>query len=373
MLDSIVKAKLINSMQEFREAWFSLDQRGACGDNIFGTYEYLATCAEHLPGKRTRHIVKLTEDDQLICIAPLSFEREGFWTRIRSLGSGHTDYEVAVVSDNPSKASLSLLDYLKSLNGWDYLSLWDLPESDAFLAAIRHMDSPNVVIERGRTSPYMDLTNGFDMLWSQLPKSLRMDTERQLRRLAKLGEVSFQKLVDPQEIKKGLETLFDLHVRRWLDRGGHSQFERASKRQFFRRLASRLNDAGMLDFRVLCVGGKTAAIHYGFVYGKRFWYYLPTFDTEFYTYSVGRILLMKLIQAACDEGLSTFDFLVGQEEYKLNWPVILMQTFNVYIYNHTIGGSAARFWNHMVKPVVKSSDLLRAWAEKVQSYREQKK
>ena len=46
---------------------------------------------------------------------------------------------------------------------------------------------------------------------------------------------------------------------------------------------------------------------------------MPTFATEWKSYSPGRLLLEYLIQWSIEQRLKVFDFTVGDEEYKKEW------------------------------------------------------
>jgi CelD/BcsL family acetyltransferase involved in cellulose biosynthesis len=58
---------------------------------------------------------------------------------------------------------------------------------------------------------------------------------------------------------------------------------------------------------------------YGFVYNKIFYYYQAGFDTEFYAYRAGYLILGMTIQSALEEGVTMYDLLRGEEKYKEIW------------------------------------------------------
>ncbi|MCK5267146.1 MAG: GNAT family N-acetyltransferase [Spirochaetes bacterium] len=69
----------------------------------------------------------------------------------------------------------------------------------------------------------------------------------------------------------------------------------------------------------LKVGTKVIVAQYNYLYGDKIYSYSVGFDLNWKEYRVGAILQMLMIEDAISIGLSEFDFLRGNEEYKYYW------------------------------------------------------
>lgn len=76
---------------------------------------------------------------------------------------------------------------------------------------------------------------------------------------------------------------------------------------------------GTLRFHMVRLSGRIVAVHFGFQWRGRHYYYIGGFDPDFASLSVGSVLLHHAIRSAADEGASEFDFLRGAESYKYRW------------------------------------------------------
>jgi hypothetical protein len=83
-----------------------------------------------------------------------------------------------------------------------------------------------------------------------------------------------------------------------------------------RRLFLQLFEKGAITVSALYVGDRPAAIHLGPVTEGRFYYWVPSYDTELQLYSPGVILMEELMRDSMSSGIREFDFLIGGEDYK---------------------------------------------------------
>ena len=169
------------------------------------------------------------------------------------------------------------------------------------------------------TLPYLTL-EGLDWAGFLATRSanLRSQLGRKARTLERLHTVDSRMSELASEVPVDLATFFDLHDRRWAPRGG-SGLSSSRTRDFLTSLALRALNQGWLRLWTLEVDGEAAAALLGWRVGVRYSYYLAGFDPEFSDRSVGLLLLAHTIQSAIDEGASEYDFLLGNEEYKLRF------------------------------------------------------
>ena len=354
----------ITSIEQFKIIIDQVTEEMNIDGNVFATSDYLTLCALSLGKKRNLYTFANVIDSNISYVAPLTIEREIFWNRLRSLSSGHSDYEATLLTSKV-RHEASNKNFIKSLisnKDWDCLTYWGVPEQSPFIESIRTLGLRDIYFTRSKKAPYLDLSVGYDALWNSVPNRVRSDTRRCLRKLKKMGEVKFKKLVPSQNASNDLEKFFDMHCLRRAEANTVSMFEDIKTRSFFSYL---LNNNDLVDFRALYLNDEIIAFHLGFSYLNKYFYYIPTFDSKYASYSVGRILLTQLIENCCNNGIEIFDFMVGEEGYKLEWPVSIMQTYDITIYNRTLGGKTAKLFHENAKPLIKKiSELTNSLAIK---------
>jgi CelD/BcsL family acetyltransferase involved in cellulose biosynthesis len=136
---------------------------------------------------------------------------------------------------------------------------------------------------------------------------------RKERRLAREHRLRFRLATDRNRLPSDLDVLFSLHAARWGSRG--SAFG-GPREAFQREFAACALDRGWLRLWFLELDGKEVAAWYGFRFAGREAYYQSGRDPGFDRLSVGSVLLMHSIRAACTDGMSEYRFLRGDDAYK---------------------------------------------------------
>ena len=128
--------------------------------------------------------------------------------------------------------------------------------------------------------------------------------------------------------------------------------------------------AGVLRFDELWANGECVASIYGLDNGSTFYYFNAGYDPDWSSMSVGLVLTGLSIRAACDRGRSRYDFLRGEEAYKLDWATHTETLADVLLVRNSIAGKAIaaragldqrlRGISHAILPTV-VKDWLREW------------
>ena len=162
--------------------------------------------------------------------------------------------------------------------------------------------------------PYVTLPNTWDEYLAGRSSNFRQQVRRRERKLEKLGRVELRQ-AGRDTLDADLKTLFDLHLRRWEERG-RSALEDPVARDYISRFAAAAEGRGWLRLNVLEVDGKAVAAFLGWRVGARYAFYQSGFDPEWAEHSVGVVLLAMTIRSAIEEGAHEFDMLLGTESYK---------------------------------------------------------
>ena len=173
------------------------------------------------------------------------------------------------------------------------------------------------------TAPYIDLKEFVDgdQLLASIKNSVRGDLQRQIRRIESTGEISLKEFKSTEEIFYHLDNFKKLHSNRWPDS--------YIAPNFLENLISRGFDSGIIDFTTLNAGHEIISYNLGFVYFGIYYYYMPVINPDYENFSPGKIHLYYLIKRAIGYKYREFDFLRGNEKYKLDWTD---KKRNLYIY-----------------------------------------
>ncbi len=140
---------------------------------------------------------------------------------------------------------------------------------------------------------------------------------RYLTALEREGPVAIEHLELFSEIEEALPQFSRAHVARFLATGRISNLARPERRLFLRELADLLSQSGSLTLTRLMAGDRPVAWNYGFQFAGSWFWYQPTFDSEFEQCSPGICLLSKLIAESCENpDITRVDLGLGTEGYK---------------------------------------------------------
>jgi CelD/BcsL family acetyltransferase involved in cellulose biosynthesis len=120
-----------------------------------------------------------------------------------------------------------------------------------------------------------------------------------------------------EQVAPVLPGFIQAHIARFLVTGRISNLVREERRLFLEELARLLSEQGWFALTSFSAGQQIFAWNYGFQFLNTWFWYQPTFDSDFEKYSPGFCLLAKLIEEA-DENpeLQTVDLGLGAEDYK---------------------------------------------------------
>jgi CelD/BcsL family acetyltransferase involved in cellulose biosynthesis len=356
--------------EEIREEWMELLAHSS-SDCVFLTWEWLYTWWKHLAGGmsganasptgrshqgRKLHILVIRSGGDLIAIAPLASPSTKLirLARIRALeflgtGSVGSDYlDIIARRGREDEAMDILADYLQREKF--VLDLKQLVKNRSLvlqLAARLQQQRWNRSEIQTNMCPFIDLSGH---TWKSFQAGLgpkhRYNFHRRLKNLHRDFDASFECIVSEDQRSAALATLVALHNKRMQERGGSDGLHSSELVGFHGELTRLALARGWLRLFVLTLNGEKVAALYGFMYGKKFYFYQSGFDPRYSPHSVGLVTMGLAIEAAIEDGAEEFDLLHGDEKYKSLWAkeqrdLVRMElypaTSRVWIYTKAIG------------------------------------
>jgi CelD/BcsL family acetyltransferase involved in cellulose biosynthesis len=165
-------------------------------------------------------------------------------------------------------------------------------------------------------SPVLDLSRGFPAYVQARSRETNAITSlgRKVRKLAReVGELRFDfQSTDPA----ALRTLMDWKSDQYRRTRARDNFDTPWITQVVTELLGTQAAGCTGTLSVLHAGDRPIAAHFGIRSEDVLSYWFPSYDPAFGRYSTGIILLLRLAEAAADQGVTSVDLGRGQQRYK---------------------------------------------------------
>ena len=223
----------------------------------------------------------------------------------------------------------------------------DLPVLERVARDLRHLP-----LERSRRrSPVLEPSGTWAEYEAALSKNLRGDVRRRRRRLEEAGAVTVEVATeaDPAVLDEG----FAIEGSGWKDEEGTAIRSQPETLRFYTELARRAAAHGWLRLCTLRLDGKAVAFHYNLEADDVLYHLKGGFDVEYDRFSPGKLLHYALVERAWEIGLRRYDFLGGDEPYKLQFASGAREYVLWESYGPSVVGYAGHAVAARVRPLVK--------------------
>jgi CelD/BcsL family acetyltransferase involved in cellulose biosynthesis len=296
-------------------------------DVPFLRYEYLstwwATCGGGEWDQAELVLVSARENEKLTGIAPLFVTEHDGIQALLLLGSIEiSDYlDLIVRPDDLPRFLSELLDTLASDSAlaWSALDWYNLPDDSPTLAALEAESAKrgwDYHQEPFRPSLFVSLPGDFEEYLMSIDKKQRHEIRRKMRRVEEGPQnVHWYIVTDESTLDAEAEACCHLMAQD----PAKQAFLTQTMRSQMRAMIHAAFNAGWLQLAFLEVDGQKAAGYLNFDYGDRIWVYNSGLDFNFRELSPGWVLLGHLLRWANENGRSEFDFMRGDEDYKVKF------------------------------------------------------
>lgn len=337
----------IDKFRNSRDVWNALVSSMKT-PSFFCTWEWVYTWLEHFGYSYAPVILFIYDDEELKGILPLALHISSDFLRARTL-SYCTSVELSpdhvdlISSDSDAEQCIkSAIGFLKAeYHDWDVIRLSLLSEeSNIFTATSGKILGLTSDICQNSVSPYISINGSFKEFICGIDGNIRNAI---IRKQKKLNAQGFKYgLYEHDEISQGLRDLFHLHELRAKSKNIKSSFTGQKLFDFHADLLMRTDGEGKPWLRFIGNSGKAISAFYGFSCGDRLFYYQIGLDPDWEQYSPGTILMYEVIKEAFSKGYREFDFLRGNEAYKMSWTKMQRPLYSISIYNRTLRADAYR-------------------------------
>ena len=366
----LVVLKEIAEDENLRRQWNELVQR-VDQPQVFYTYEW-ALAVQRAYGSTLHPLVFLAygDNDHLCGLVALAVDVRG--SQFSFLCATTGDYcDFLAVSEHKEAFVSAVLADLRE-RGIDEITLTNLPADSTTVAALEG-SSANFRYRWFARTAYICA----QVLLSDLERSAgdnkpvlpgRKMVRRSFKAMGEQSPVRLEHARSWETIAPILAEFSQAHIARFAATGRISNLTRPERRAFLEELGKLLSERGWVTLTRMTAGDKTIAWNYGFQFQGTWFWYQPTFDSDFEKYSPGFCLLTKLIEEATElPSLKVVDLGLGAEEYKERFANQTRETLYV-----TLRTSAARHLREIVRyrtaEIVKASPGFDARARRMRDW-----
>jgi CelD/BcsL family acetyltransferase involved in cellulose biosynthesis len=286
---------------------------------VFFTYQWALAASRGFQRVVSTLLLLVYEFEELVGVAALAIDPKAPQAAF-FLTSSTADYcDIVSAPANRREVILAILAEMRKLGLRD-LVLANVPANSATLEQLPEVAGSQSYHVISRTAYNCGVVHlGSEDQRQDLLRTLTTKSreKRALKRLTSLGSVKVIHVTEPEQIGASLESIVSAQISRFLASDRVSPLVGAERRAFLRQLSRLLSESGWLKISQLEIDGRPVAWNYGFRFGGSWFWYLPTFETEYAEVSPGSCLLRLLVEeAARDTSLRWLDLGLGDEAYK---------------------------------------------------------
>ena len=304
-------------------AWHSLEANAET--TLFQTWKWQKTWFDTVGaarGDRPAIVIIRDGDDTPLGLLPVAIRRRRGCRVASWLAEPFLDYGMPILTRSfheavPGEAFGDLWQRVVRTVPADVIRLNKMPARVG--SAINPLCAALPVVEED-VAWYCDLANHADLASLQRAHRTAKSLSTERRKARRLGEIGPVRVAVPTSIEEAevvIDALIAQKVAQLRARGIGSIYDDANYRNFMLHLWQSSDPLLRIDLRALWVGDEVAAVHWGAIHGDRYYFLLPSRHLGHLSrFSPGNELLNALLSHSLAEGLSVFDFGLGDESYK---------------------------------------------------------
>jgi CelD/BcsL family acetyltransferase involved in cellulose biosynthesis len=275
------------------------------------------------------HIMLFRNMDALAGIVPLYLNTEQGRMSLKLTGSAMASYLEPPIAPTQRAPVMSLLKgHLLGNGAWEVCD-WREVAMNSPLAGLQLGDSFELRTATDGHWSEVPIQGTFQHYWDERPFALRRNFLKYLDKAATLDRPRFEFVTqaDPEFV--------NALIRLESDRAALFAQAKDGAAAFLSDLARIFDDADMLRIFGLRFHGKIVAALLAFVYRNTLYAFAGGHEPEFEAQGFGRLLLFESLRHAFEQGYRAWNFLGGNEAYKLLWGARIMPTARILIERKT--------------------------------------
>lgn len=329
---SALRVEIVRDTSSFaalRTEWAELLDKSEAG--VFNSWEWLYSWHRRIGHEYSLYIFTARNGQgKLVGVMPLCMEqRRALGHTVRRLAFlGETEVcgdflDMVAQPEQHAEVVRAFAAFLQEEQGaWDVLDLADIDSQSPTVALLQSSfagPSYKTELRPGEVCPRITFAEDatFD---SFIRLSGRRENYMRRRKwLEKQPGFSIDRAEDPVSLAVPFSEFLRLHSLRWAEDGGSDGIRGPEVEAFHRDATLLLAERKKLQLFTMRIEGKAVATLYGLRHGDTFSYYQAGRDPDWNSKSVGMVLLAETFKMCIESGVIVYDFLRGEEAYKMDW------------------------------------------------------
>lgn len=326
--------------------------------NVFMTFGWFRAWNQRLAQedrRRRPNVLVLRKDQEVMGISPFILRmcsRFGFVVRKIEFVGDQGDYNDFVLGGDAAGQIGSVARYLaQTSDEWDLVELTDLRDAEGQMPRIENaLSRANLlyrILPEKEGCPFLSINADASTLMKNLSGHVRGTLRKRMERASADG-LRVRIIENPHHEPRLLEKLIDL------ERGKQSLWGPFIGRypEVFRLLFDALGPRGWFYVALLEQDDDPVAYQVGFCCGDKLWDYAKAFNRSFARYAPGTMLVQAVLDYGFSRGYDEYDFLRGEEPYKMVWSTGCHRRFRLLIWNRRWASRARKLVYCNLKPFI---------------------
>lgn len=297
------------------EAEWDVLYREAEPRNPFLSHAWTLACWRAQQADAEPFVATLRDRGRLIAVAPLCIEKKSGFRILRFIADNRSDYLGFLCAPHIPGLEQSLLDRLMGFSGdYDLALLRQLTDSYTGL----HSGELPRAMRWHRTewtrAPYCHADEDWESFVASGPSWFR-EMRKRSRRFARDGHRA--ECFTGREAISHLDAVSEIERHSWKAREQTTRLQPGPGRDLLKRAFETLGSRGEMELWLAFVDDRAVAFQIDFLMADRVWHYQCAYDERFRNTRAGSILTYQALQSGWQRGVREFDYLSGEEPYKL--------------------------------------------------------
>ena len=282
-------------------------------------------------------MLELKHNGTTVGLAPLVRRTSRRFFRMRKLGfvTHHSDYNDLLLGSRAEEHWSAFAEFLaRKSEDWEFADFRELRNTDEgtkpLELALRQAGLFFRVFSEDEGCPFLKIQGGAAESMKRLSGHVRRTLRRRMERAQADGLTVC--IIERPDLEPGLiDALSSLDIKKQAHRESPTFF--AAHPDAFRDLFAYFGPKNGMYVALLKKEKQPVAFQLGFRCGSKLWDYTKAYDRSFSRYAPGTLLLPALLDYCAEHGFEEYDFLRGEEEYKLLWSSGVHRRSRVVVWN----------------------------------------
>lgn len=209
-----------------------------------------------------------------------------------------------------------------------------LPENSPTIAVLENLSGFTLTKELDSVGAFLKIADNFAQYRASLSSNFRSNLNKASKKLHKLQNVKISFLNGDKATTEHLTQLIEVEAKSWKNDAGTAIINSPTAIAFYQSLTQGLSGAGLLEWQILEVEGKTIAINLAVRLKRLILIWKLAYDPSYSKCSPGSMLLEEAVKLACEsQNIDEINLMTDHSWYD-NWKMEKRRYYNLALYSH---------------------------------------